>query len=340
MSHQGHAGSPLLAANPVKVSKTWTTILYEPEDTEIIADVIFVHGLLGHPKRTWEHEVPKSSKGISYYWPLEALPQDFPNVRVMTYGYESAPTGNYSSATTHMNINQHARTLLAGVAASRDDCLGRPIIFMAHSLGGILVKDTIQEAFQCESAHQKQKKDVGESCSAIFFFGTPHQGADIAAWGDLVRGVIRVLPGGPSTYNGLLKDLEPDSRLLAVIARNFNARLLRDNKIRVCSIQEGRGMTRTNIGNTKVRGQPVATQCAYHVQVVPDTSSWLNLGPLEENFFIQDKDHLEMCKFSSRTDGSYQTLRSTLKGYLADIEKRRLSAISPGDTLDSQVSGL
>ena len=52
------------------------------------ADVVFVHGLRGDRVKTWQTE--------NVFWPRDLLPQELPNVRIMSYGYdgESRSTGS------------------------------------------------------------------------------------------------------------------------------------------------------------------------------------------------------------------------------------------------------
>lgn len=48
----------------------------------ILRSILFLHGLNGHPKHTWEHEK------TGFYWPAQ-LRRDIPGARVMTYGYNA-----------------------------------------------------------------------------------------------------------------------------------------------------------------------------------------------------------------------------------------------------------
>jgi hypothetical protein len=77
------------------------------------------------------------------FWRLDLIPDDFPNVRIMTYGYDSHPTHFYTRKTNEMNISQHAQKFLEQLTNARAECRGRPLIMVAHSPGGILVKDMI-----------------------------------------------------------------------------------------------------------------------------------------------------------------------------------------------------
>ena len=180
----------------------------------------------------------------SCYWPWDLLASDFENIRILVYGYDSHPTHFYKAA-TQINISQHGRNLLEAVVSRRNKCKTRPLIFVAHSLGGILVKDAIVES--TKFVQQPRVQEVAKSCRAIFFFGTPHRGADAADWGLLLSNIIGTIPPGPSTYKEILKGLSPDSEKLDNLARDFNdilnATVSIEQKIKIFSFQEGKGMT-------------------------------------------------------------------------------------------------
>ena len=137
----------------------FTQVDGQPKDHKFIADVVFVHGLQGHPKRTWQSKPrtkPKKGfheriKGLSisghhgqkgkthvedgFFWPAELLPQDFNNVRILTYGYDSKVTKAFKGPTSKDGIFQHGKSFLGALKRVRFDCGDRPIIFVAHSLG-------------------------------------------------------------------------------------------------------------------------------------------------------------------------------------------------------------
>jgi len=246
----------------------------------VVADVCFVHGLAGHPLRTWlkpsgstvtshpevqqqQRSSPSSLKKLfgrskapstpqleaaatgkgGTYWPLDLVVRDFENVRVLTYGYDSHPSHFYTGKTTKMTISQHAQQLLQAVTNVRGECRGRPIIFVAHSLGGILVKDAILRSLRYGD-HQPQR-DLGHSCPAIMFFGTPHLGANAAVYGDMVASIVSAI--GPSVYKEVLRGLKPDGEVLANINADFNDQLNKsippEQKIQIFSFQEGKGVT-------------------------------------------------------------------------------------------------
>ena len=91
--------------------------------------IVLVHGLQGHPTKTLT-----SSETC---WPRDLLPQDGPDARIMAFGYTSR-LGNE----TPLRIRDLAKTLLESLSIDRrcTHASTRPLVFVAHSLGGLLVK--------------------------------------------------------------------------------------------------------------------------------------------------------------------------------------------------------
>jgi triacylglycerol esterase/lipase EstA (alpha/beta hydrolase family) len=93
--------------------------------------LVLIHGLDGNRIRTWTHQQSK------VFWPKDLLPKKQPQTRVMTFGYSADIYQNNSIA----GIRDIARALLARLIDEREDLdEARPIVFLAHSLGGLIVK--------------------------------------------------------------------------------------------------------------------------------------------------------------------------------------------------------
>lgn len=275
------------------------TEVWSPSDkTKIDADVCFVHGLGGHPFTTWQykkhvekktsisramqrlkcgirgHQKGETKEGAlangrsTCFWPFDLLQRDFDSIRILTYGYDSSPTHCYVDRSNQMTIDQHTQTLLQKISDQRMSCTGRPIIFVAHSLGGILVKNLVIESRKYANLDgNSYMSDIYSSCHAIVFFGTPHRGASSAELGSMVANVVSVLPGSPSVYKDLLRNLRPDSEKLVSIIRDFNDILLRNapasEKIQIYSFQEGKGYAAINIFDHKVMETHVIVEASH-----------------------------------------------------------------------------
>lgn len=321
------------------------TILHDPPDMAAVADVVFIHGLQGNPRRTWrykgrtEHKVQvnvtehthrskisaffkrdrKVSTVISInsvFWPKELLPQRHNNIRIMTYGYDSHISHFFSGAANKLNITQHGRSFLNSLAHQRWACQTRPIILVAHSLGGLIAKEAIIESRKQE--HNKFLQSVYRSVRGVIFFGTPHRGSGIAGWGLILSAIANatLLDNNQS----LLRDLDNSSGTskLEELRRDFND-ILDEGQIKVHTFQEAEG----KFGLSPVSGKVGCGYSAWNhkaecAKVVPDESSSFDSRKFEVIDSI-NANHMNMCRFSGHEDDGYKKFVAALTQHLYQI---------------------
>ena len=88
------------------------------------------------------HAAQNVGQASEIFWPRDLLPLEIPNCRILSWGYDVDIDHVLSSASTATIFN-HAHNLLAALTDARMEGQSRtrPLIFIAHSLGGIIVKD-------------------------------------------------------------------------------------------------------------------------------------------------------------------------------------------------------
>lgn len=154
-------------------------------------------------------------------WLRDQLPRDFPGMRVMTYGYDTILTGSES----FQNIDDLAITfinLLRSIGLA--EYSSKPVILIAHSLGGLLVKSAIKHlASSGDSEHHMLSK-----VKQLIFFGVPHFGMHV----DHLRTIVNTQPN-----QELVNSLAPDSKVLKILEDSFNG-ILQHRPIRLISIYE------------------------------------------------------------------------------------------------------
>ena len=247
----------------VRVQDRGLTNLHQPrEEQSVIADLVFVHGLQGHPQRTWQSSVIpqehtlgrnpfkrwrdplRDKEGAGVFWPADLIPQDFPRLRVLTYGYDSKVTGYYASSKSKNGIFDHGNSLLNALKRERTNLSNRPIIFVAHSLGGLVVKQALVEARKRISSSHVHI--IYTSARAVIFFGTPHRGSDSASWGLMASNLAKAAQ--MDVNDAILRDLDPSSgsSKLLELRRDFHD-LLQDSRqqspFKLYTFQEELGMT-------------------------------------------------------------------------------------------------
>lgn len=110
----------------------------------------------------------------------------------MTFGYNTKVTEGFQAA-NQGNIFSHARDLLYRLAAKRRKSANRDLVVIAHSLGGILVKEVLRRS---KADPDPTINKIFTSTSRILFFGTPYRGSkDQASFGEGLAGLAGRLLG-------------------------------------------------------------------------------------------------------------------------------------------------
>lgn len=182
-------------------------ILHDCPDA--VLDICFVHGLTGDRDSTW------TARGQSVPWPGVLLPPRFAKASILTYGYD-AYVVRRSGASVNGLIS-HAANLLNDLTADRASrrASNRPLLFVAHSLGGLLCKETILLSRNHPESHLR---GVFSCTKAIAFMGTPHGGSWIANWACMPASLLGV---AKSTNKSLLEVLKTDDQFLESVQVRF-----------------------------------------------------------------------------------------------------------------------
>ncbi|KAK2875584.1 hypothetical protein FQN49_001589 [Arthroderma sp. PD_2] len=203
-------------------------ILHDPEDAKL--DIVFVHGLNGDRTTTWEKD------GI--LWPKDILPKDLGRARILSWGYSAKVLDFWQISGKH-GLNEHSEQLVADMADKRDEVVSpfipkcekntasirgltkgakgdRPIIFVAHSLGGLVCKNGLVFAAGHAEPHYKS---IADHTRGIIFLGTPHGGSDQVKWA--TRGATFAKMFNMSVDDGILKIFREGSSKLIEVDDNF-----------------------------------------------------------------------------------------------------------------------
>ncbi|VDM42858.1 unnamed protein product [Toxocara canis] len=140
--------------------------LYRSEEEPAI-DIIFVHGLRGGVFRTWRAKDDSQNFPRTQCWPRSWLPCDvnFP-IRILALDYVSSLLHFRGVIQTLASRSLRFQNQLkaAGIGT-------RPVVFICHSMGGLLVKRLL-----LDDAHLL-RKTIG-----ILFIATPHRGSPFARY--------------------------------------------------------------------------------------------------------------------------------------------------------------
>ena len=105
-------------------------ILHDSPEAEV--DIVFLHGVNGHMLTTW------TDRKTSACWPRDFLPGTIPDSQILTYGYgHASPRVSVMDIYSPSRFDAIARNLLSCLEDARSAAESRPLIFVAHSLGGL-----------------------------------------------------------------------------------------------------------------------------------------------------------------------------------------------------------
>lgn len=180
---------------------------------------------------TGEANTPSKSQS-HIFWPGDLLPVALPDARIFTWGYDANVTSVFSFA-SQSTVSQHAKQLLADLAAVRTTPAQnqRPLIFVVHSLGGIVVKD----ALVFSRMTRTYLREIWPAVIGVCFLGTPHRGSVTASLGKIAFQISRMAYAQPNIE--LLRTLERNSAVLERISDGFAAMLV-DGQIQVQCFRE------------------------------------------------------------------------------------------------------
>ncbi|KAG9899107.1 purine and uridine phosphorylase, partial [Aureobasidium melanogenum] len=283
------------------------------KDTEGV-DIVLVHGLGSNPDTTWLAEAPEdsitsdasdlsdiaSASRVKRYvnWVTEFLVHDLYRAdhftsRVFFFNYDSY----WKRDALETRLCSMADKLLSSLELARDSEAGkrRHLLFVAHSYGGLVVKQAIAQAI---SKHQ----EIRESTKAIVFLGCPHFGSDFAKWGVAAAQVLYPLGSNPV----MLQGLEYGSLLLHDLHRRF---IENSSDTRIINFFEQR----------KVRILKLGLFQWDKLCVTEQSATWP--GRTVENLGLP-VDHYSLNKFGSRSS-AYRSIRDKINSLIQSIHPSR-----------------
>lgn len=164
-----------------------------------------------------------------------------------------------------------------------------PIVFVAHSMGGLVIKRALILA-----CTRHEYRSLASSIEAMFFLATPHKGADLAQ-------TLSRLLSLSSGNRPFLSDLHRQSLTIQNLNDEFPQYC---GDVQLFSFYETLPMS---LGVKKVR-------------IVPKESAVLGLA--NERRVYLNANHRQVCKYESTADSNYRTVRNAIASVLEMIRAR------------------
>ncbi|KAL8768746.1 MAG: hypothetical protein Q9194_005629 [Teloschistes cf. exilis] len=260
----------------------------------MLPPIVFVHGLTGHRDDTWKaHDAEEP-------WPKAFLPQDIPNARLLTYGYD-ADVAHWMKPAGQNTTRENAQNLVNDLCTYRlrTKSPKRPILFIAHSLGGLIVQDAL---LLCINPSEEFQTSILESTRGVCFLGTPNAGSDFTKFATAVANIISLsVVKKPNTQ--VLEVLKARSQVLAHIKNGFHTLVRR-------RVNEGSHPIRLH---AFIEELPVALTGHRVVTAESAIIPGYNSSTLPYN-------HMNMTKFSREDDVGYGRVSGKLMEWVMEIE--------------------
>ncbi|MDB9528588.1 hypothetical protein PN498_21525 [Oscillatoria sp. CS-180] len=160
-----------------------------------VGDVIFVHGLGGSALGTWYAD-PTDTRNSKLkqaqngelppqdlnFWPAW-LGTDYPQLNIWSLDYDIEPSA-WRGGT--MPLADRANNILQVLSNKR---IGRkPIAFITHSMGGLVVKQMLRSALDFGNPRWKA---IADNTQGIVFLATPHSGANLSNWMQFINRTLQ-----------------------------------------------------------------------------------------------------------------------------------------------------
>ncbi|KAN0073090.1 Peptidase S8/S53 domain containing protein [Elaphomyces granulatus] len=215
----------------LEMSKYGLLQVHDWENAKV--DIVFLHGLRGDIEQTW------TKNGV--IWPKVLLRKDVPESRIFLFGFQpSIAHGDVANT----EIQSNAEDLCSNLAAMRSstktvsdlripdsyplsplylstDCCGaqdnRPIIFIAHSLGGLVAAQVL--VYSEQRTENSSAKSITRNLRGMIFLGTPFRGSSAMKLAEIASRILRFF--GVDIQQHALKRIGADSEHLDELTKVF-----------------------------------------------------------------------------------------------------------------------
>ena len=296
--------------DPVVINQGLTVVYPEPENSrkasneDFSVDIVAVPGLGADPTWTW-----KSKNKVNWLSDTNMLPRTIPKARIMVFEYESQWFGK---TPINQRLSTVANQLLHALFHQRSKGSKRPIVFICHCLGGIIVEKALVSA----QLRQLDYPNLITSVIGCVFLGTPFRGTKTERKATCLAKMAESI--GFGVTSGLLTMLEYGSEMLRDLLSDFSSLARESNMHLFCFFEQHA----SDMLNMMFKGP----HPKYNEVVVEEDSAHIDgyrTGALAA-------DHFQLNKYEGPKDGRYRAVSNEIKATVQKAEqilKTRQNAI-------------
>ncbi|KAI7843159.1 hypothetical protein COHA_003143 [Chlorella ohadii] len=232
----------------------------------------------------------RESLDRSVCWPASWVAKEIPDARLLSLEYAAPASGWEGESLPFRHTVHQLMEKLAAAGVGQ-----RPVIFVCHSMGGLVVKDLLVSA---KAQKDERLRRLNTNAAGAVFYSVPHAGSRLADWG----WYLRYIGGAPAKHVQQLKTGPHLEELNAAVRA-----MCKSGQLPVLSFSEG---------------QP--TKLGYiPTHVVPHESAYPGYGDF---VVLHDHDHISVCKPSDQADPAYAKLMAFLHARVRTLRKERADA--------------
>ncbi|EFX04600.1 ankyrin repeat protein [Grosmannia clavigera kw1407] len=276
-------------------------------------DCFVVSGLSSHPFGSWKE------RGGQFMWLVDDQDAYPANIRMLLYGYDTSLVASKS----FQDISDIGERLAISIKSMRkpernkSQVRPRPIVFIAHSLGGLIVKEAI--------CHMATNDIFNAKCVyGLVFFGVPHHGLLVEPWLRMVN---------KQANAALVESLQPGSRILQRLDKHFR-RAFSFPGLKVISVYE------TLQSRTVQERAPGVWDRSGESQVLVNTTSAVGSWPdcVFHTKIPVNQTHEDLPKFKGAFDQDYLLLMDYLGDMWSSAATFVQTRVSTASELDNNTS--
>ncbi|XP_052226009.1 protein SERAC1-like isoform X3 [Dreissena polymorpha] len=271
---------------------------------KVKVDIVFIHGLRGGPFKTWRQEDRRHTetgfvvtdefrRSHTFFWPKDWLAHDLKDVRILNVGYDTELTTwnlKHPLEAEKRTLSSRSATFIEKLRKA--DIGSRPVIWVGHSMGGLLIKDILRLA-----QSTPRYRCILDNTIGVLNYSVPHRGSSLATFSKKYGVKYTIFP---STE---VLELDKEKETLKSLLEFFNAIALQ------------RGILVLNFGETE------KTQIGMNIKlhVVPPESADPGIG----DFHLIKSDHINICKPRDVDSALYTLSRDFMRKCIQKHEDRR-----------------
>ena len=223
-------------------------------------------------------------QAASSCWPKDLLAKEFPSARIIALNFQTA-LSEWSShpSRSAKSMMERSDEFLEKLADARVGA-NRPVVFVAHSMGGLLVKQMLLQA-----QDDPRFTNLAASTKGVVFYSTPHNGSWLSNYFQTVGSVLRL--------SVEVVELASGSKVLQDLNERFGRTFAPDRSI----VSFGETVETALTSKKKDEKETKKGPLDLTVLVVPSESSHPGYG----QFISLAKDHVQICKPFSQEDSVY-----------------------------------